>query len=28
VLVAPGADWVEGATPRIVVRPGQRLVRS
>jgi phthalate 4,5-dioxygenase len=27
VLLAPDADWVEAATPRIVVRPGQRLVR-
>jgi hypothetical protein len=25
VVVAPGADWVEAATPRIVVRPGQTL---
>jgi phenylpropionate dioxygenase-like ring-hydroxylating dioxygenase large terminal subunit len=25
VVVAPGADWVPAATPRIVVRPGQSL---
>jgi phenylpropionate dioxygenase-like ring-hydroxylating dioxygenase large terminal subunit len=28
VVLAPGEDWVEGAAPRIVVRPGQRLVRA
>ncbi len=28
VVLAPGADWVEGATPRIIVRPGQQLVRA
>jgi len=28
VLVAPEADWVQAALPRIVVRPGQPLVRA
>lgn len=28
VVLAPGEDWVAGATPRIVVRPGQQLVRA
>jgi hypothetical protein len=27
VVLAPGDDWVAGAAPRIVVRPGQQLVR-
>ena len=24
-VLAPGADWVEGAKPRLLVRPGQSL---
>jgi hypothetical protein len=28
VVIAPGEDWVAGAAPRIVVRPGQQLVRG
>ena len=28
VVLAPGADWVAGAAPRIVVRPGQQLIRA
>jgi hypothetical protein len=26
LVLPPGADWLQGATARIVVRPGQRLV--
>jgi phthalate 4,5-dioxygenase len=28
VVLAPGEDWVQGAEPRIVVRPGQQLIRA
>lgn len=28
VVLAPGEDWVAGAAPRIVVKPGQQLVRA
>jgi hypothetical protein len=27
VVLAPGDDWVAGAASRIVVRPGQQIVR-
>jgi hypothetical protein len=28
VVLAPGADWVEGAKPRVVAEPGRQLTRA